>query len=307
MQSIPHDIDETPTPVSRVAAILIIFGYLALVSIGYVIVSGVIVVASDMLQIGGPVITLGPVSISFPVLAFMHLCIAVLVIVITLAFVLFVDGRSAGTFGLNRAGTWISETLGGVGLGLGMVALMFGVSCLAGWSRVTGSSITATSSHNAGLLVYTIIFMASVAVTEEVVMRGYILQKLRHGYGVMGALIISSILFGLVHSANPGASFAGFLGTTAAGVVMGYSYLVTERLWMPMGIHFAWNLAEGTIFGFPVSGADFPSYIHQKLIGPPLWTGGEFGPEAGLMTPLVLILGALVIWYFAATIYKSEN
>lgn len=110
-----------------------------------------------------------------------------------------------------------------------------------------------------------------------------------------------------MHSLNPGASFAGFLGTTSAGLLLGYGYLVTGRLWLPIAFHFAWNFAEGTLFSFPVSGAGFPGLLVHKYSGPMVWTGGTFGPEAGILTPLVLIVGVLIVRLYARTAYRSGS
>jgi membrane protease YdiL (CAAX protease family) len=107
--------------------------------------------------------------------------------------------------------------------------------------------------------------------------------------------VVTSVFFGALHGLNPGASPLAFLGTTAAGVMLGLAYQSTGRLWLPWALHFAWNFAEGSLWGMPVSGLLAPSVVRTQLHGPVLWTGGEFGPEAGLLGLLAVILGTGVL------------
>ena len=232
---------------------------------------------------------------------------AVAVVLVTLGFVVFVDRRPAETLGFARCGSWSAEIRLGVGLGLGLPFLMFAISYLAGWTKLAGSLFSEPPAHVFAVLMQSLVLMAAVAVGEETMVRGYILQTLRWGYGVFPALLASSVVFGLGHFMNPGAAFPGFLGTTAAGLVLGYCYLATRRLWLPTAFHFAWNFALGPVFGFRVSGVAIRGWMDQELIGPSLWTGGEFGPEAGLLGMIVWLVGVPVIWWFAKHLYRPGS
>ena len=98
--------------------------------------------------------------------------------------------------------------------------------------------------------------------------------------------------FAALHAANPGfwRSPAPLLGLIIAGLYLGTAYLATGRLYLPVALHTAWNLFEGPVFGFRVSGIQTPSLLAVRETGPALWTGGAFGPEAGLLVPLALLL-----------------
>ena len=234
-------------------------------------------------------------QITLPLLAVLYLPLSAAIVAFTGLFVVYVDHRPFETLGFDRIRHWTTELWLGIGLGIGMPALIFAASYLAGWTKIAGSLITQPPSHILSVALQSVIAMVGIAIVEETVMRGYVLQTLKWGYDPITALIASSVAFGAMHLFNPGATFAGFLGTTAAGLFLGYCYLATKRLWLPIGVHFGWNFALGPIFGFPVSGIDIPSWIVQKVSGPTIWTGGAFGPEAGLMTLAVLLLGVLVV------------
>ena len=237
-------------------------------------------------------------TLPLPVLALAYVPSAIFVVLLTLAFVTMVDRRPIATLGFARQGTWKAEIAFGLLIGFLMPSLIFLISHLAGWTRISGHA-TFSYADLSLKVIQIILLLASVALLEETIIRGYVLQTLNWGYGPASALIASSMLFGAGHFLNPGAALPGFMGTTAAGLLLGYSYLVTRRLWMPIGIHFAWNLTLGPILGFPVSGVNVPGIIHQEVSGPPLWMGGKFGPEAGLLTLIAVLFGTVAIWMFA--------
>ena len=116
-------------------------------------------------------------------------------------------------------------------------------------------------------------------------------------HGPAASIILLSILFGAVHRANPGASAAGLLNTVIVGVLLALAYLRTRRLWLPIGIHWGWNLAEAS-WGFPVSGIKIEGMpLVAVSSGHPLITGGAYGPEASLVGTLVIVAGiAGLLW-----------
>lgn len=244
-------------------------------------------------------------EISLLHLAIVWVPLSVVIVLVTLAFVVFIDRRPAETLGFARRGSWGAEAWLGLGIGFGLPLLMFIISYLAGWTRVTVSVFSERPDRALVALAQAMLLMAAVAVGEETVVRGYILQTLKWGYGTVIALLASSILFGAGHFMNPDVAVAGFLGTTAAGLVLGYSYLVTGRLWLPIAFHFAWNFALGPVLGFPVSGIPMKGWIAQESVGPPLWTGGQFGPEAGVIGLVAIIIAIPIIRWFAAHIYRA--
>lgn len=284
---------------SRPSVLLVtarLLAYLVIVFIGFVVVMSIMVAVSYSMEFHGPGVNIGP-GISIPLweVALSEILAAAMAVLVTLGFVAYVDRRPVRTLGLSFDRAWLRDLFLGVVIRFGMIGLMFTILKAASWTTVKGVYSPFSSASAIIMLLESILFMIGVAVAEEVIMRGYVLQSLRIVSSPVAALVVSSVLFGLVHTMNPGSSIRGIIGTAAAGSLLGYGYLATGRLWLPIGIHFAWNFAEGTIFGFAVSGADLPSIIRQSVSGPTIWTGGRFGPEAGILTPIVLVAGALVI------------
>jgi membrane protease YdiL (CAAX protease family) len=121
------------------------------------------------------------------------------------------------------------------------------------------------------------------------------LQNLAQAWGLPAGLLISSVLFALGHLMNPGSGLLPIIGLSLAGLLMAIGYVVTRRLWLPIGLHLSWNFVQGPIFGFPVSGLPTPSLLRLERSGAPLLTGGEFGPEASLIGAAASLLGIVML------------
>jgi CAAX protease family protein len=130
--------------------------------------------------------------------------------------------------------------------------------------------------------------MASVAVTEELLFRGVLHRILEQRAGSIISIVVSSVLFGLTHLINGNATLWGTLAIAVeGGAMLAVAYTVTRSLWLPIGLHFAWNFLQGGVFGTAVSGAESePGLLRTVLSGPDVLTGGAFGPEAGLFALL---------------------
>jgi membrane protease YdiL (CAAX protease family) len=135
----------------------------------------------------------------------------------------------------------------------------------------------------------------AAAVGEELVFRGAIFRIADERLGTAAALLISSILFGLLHAANPGATLVSTVAIALeAGALLGVAYSASRSLWLPMGLHFGWNFTEGGVFGTAVSGGQSHGLIESVLSGPTLVTGGAFGPEASVIALAVCLAATAV-------------
>ena len=142
---------------------------------------------------------------------------------------------------------------------------------------------------------------------EELYFRGYLLQNLSDGLNPAWGVFISSIVFGLAHLGNQNATLIGALGVTLAGLFMAYAYWRTRQLWLPIGIHIGWNFFEGPLLGFPVSGIGTFQLLRNQIAGPALFTGGSFGPEAGLVLLPALILGSVLVYFYTRFVLQSDR
>jgi uncharacterized protein len=137
-------------------------------------------------------------------------------------------------------------------------------------------------------------------VGEELVFRGVIFRMTEERLGTAAALIVSSLLFGLVHAINVGATPVSTAAIALeAGALLGIAYSASRSLWLPIGLHFGWNFTEGGIFGTAVSGGQSRGLLDSVLSGPNLMTGGSFGPEASLIAVVVSLTATVTIGLWA--------
>jgi membrane protease YdiL (CAAX protease family) len=136
------------------------------------------------------------------------------------------------------------------------------------------------------------------AVSEELLFRGILFRWIEEFGGSWAALFLTSAFFGASHLLNPHATPIAAIGIAfEAGVMLGAAYMLTRSLWLPMGIHAAWNFAQGEVYDIPVSGTPVHGLLTAKLEGPPLLTGAGFGLEASLTAIVVATLfGLWLVW-----------
>jgi membrane protease YdiL (CAAX protease family) len=136
------------------------------------------------------------------------------------------------------------------------------------------------------------------AINEEMLFRGILFRWLEQFGGSWVALALTSVLFGAAHLANPNASWIAAGGIAIeAGVMLGAAYMLTRSLWLPMGLHAAWNFTQGEIYDIPVSGTKVDGMVDAQLAGNPLLTGNGFGLEASVIAIAVAtIFGFWLLW-----------
>lgn len=133
---------------------------------------------------------------------------------------------------------------------------------------------------------------------EELMFRGVMFRWIEEFGGSWAALFITSALFGLVHMGNDNATWmSGLTIAAVAGTLLGGAYMLTRSLWLPVGLHFGWNVTQGLVWDVPVSGMDVDGLVSARLVGDPLISGGAFGLEASVIALVVGgAAGAWMVW-----------
>lgn len=220
-----------------------------------------------------------------------------LALVALLAATIFIErittGRSPAAIGFDPR-----YALRDLAIGAGLGTVLFSAVVLelaaAGYYRMT-------TIHFKPQLGAAALLLVAGAVTEELLFRGVIFRLIEEWAGTWIALIISAILFGAVHATNPAATWVSSLAIALeAGVLLAAAFVVTRNLWLPIGLHFAWNFLEGPIYGTQVSGHTFVTGAFAAQVhGPAVITGGSFGPEAGLPAMLTCLAAATFLLAYA--------
>jgi uncharacterized protein len=204
------------------------------------------------------------------------------------------DRRPFGALGFAIHRGALRESLLGLALGGALIAgaiLSLFITRSARFATDAGSA-----SEYLGFLGWTLLFFAIAAAFEEVIFRGYPFQVLVEWIGAWPAIVITALLFAFLHGQNPNVSFLALANIFLAGVLLSIAYLRTRSLWFATGVHLGWNWTMASLFDFPVSGLNFDTPLYTgEPVGSDWWTGGAFGPEAGIVGTVVLLVGMIAL------------
>jgi membrane protease YdiL (CAAX protease family) len=193
----------------------------------------------------------------------------------------------------------VRQTLIGVAVGAALFSLVVAVAAVLGVYRVDGMG---SARDLLPALIASAIFPG---ISEELFFRGILFRWIEEFGGSWLALLLTSAFFGAAHLGNPNATWIGAVGIAfEAGVMLGAAYMLTRSLWLPMGLHAAWNFTQGEVFDVPVSGTSVDGLVQAHLSGPPLLTGGAFGLEASLIA--IVIATGFGLWLLWLAIRKGE-
>ena len=200
-------------------------------------------------------------------------------------FVRYLERRPVDEFAVRPAA---GELAVGVAIGLAILTAVVGVMAALGSYRVVGVN---PAGQVLPLALASGIFPGF---SEEIALRALFFRLFERWLGSWAALALSAAFFGLGHLGNPNATWLAAVGIAfEAGIMLAAVYMITRRLWVAIGLHAAWNVAEGGVYGTPVSGLQVDGLLRPWIAGSDLLTGGAFGPEAGL--PAMVMATALGI------------
>lgn len=217
--------------------------------------------------------------------------VAITVLVVSYAyygFVRVIERRSVTE--LSSQNMFV-ELASGILVGAILFSVTIGILWLLGYYKVIGI--------NPWTVIFSWLVLAIISgVSEELLFRGILFRVVEESLGTWLSLAISALIFGLFHLANPNATLWGAIAIAIeAGIMLAAAFVYTRRLWLPIGIHFAWNFVQGAIFGVAVSGNEATGLLQSTLSGPPSLSGGDFGAEGSIFAVLVcLVAGSYFIW-----------
>ncbi len=237
-----------------------------------------------------PILSLLPGSEFLPQLMLvLSLCAA------TFIMTRFVNKKPFGAVGLSLHSSTFRELGTGLMLGLVMMSSIYVVEMLCGYVALSWRGLPVWSA--VWVICSSLALFGISALGEEIAFRGYFFQTLIQGITFLPATLLLAVVFAAAHARNPGVTAFSLVNIALAGVWFSVAYMKTRSLWLPFGLHWSWNFAQTTVFGFPTSGGDFPSQrVFDAVQAGPDWiTGGTFGPEGGALATIALIAGTWVI------------
>jgi uncharacterized protein len=196
------------------------------------------------------------------------------------------ENRGLAAIGLaaNRAAA--GNAVAGLAGGIGAACLVLGPPLLTGAAHLA----RAAEQPAAGAIPFAIVMLAAGSLGEEMLFHGYAFQILLRPLGPYATVLAVGAVFALMHGSNPHATWFGLANTAGFGILFGYAFLRSRDLWLPIGLHFGWNCTL-PLFGVNLSGLKMGVTGHEMVwTAGALWSGGEYGPEASVLTSAVLLL-----------------
>jgi membrane protease YdiL (CAAX protease family) len=212
------------------------------------------------------------------------------------------ERRPLGSVGLAFHPRWWRELGHGLAVGAAMLFIVVMLEWAGGFVQFTHAPQPVLRAA-----ALTFVVLAVAAINEEAIFRGYPFQRLVESITPLGAIAVTSALFGLGHLGNPHHTWISTANTMLVGIPFAIAYLRTRSLWMPIGMHFIWNFLMGFLLGLPVSGLTFPVSVFQARVHGVAWlTGAEYGPEGGGLATGVIVAATLYL-LLSKRIYISKE
>jgi CAAX protease family protein len=218
------------------------------------------------------------------------------------AYVRYVEKRKMTELGSQGA----AQEFGlGALMGFGFFSLVIAILWFLGFYRVMGFNLIWLT------LIGALLGAFASGFAQELLFRAVIYRITEEWLGTSWAMGISALLFGLIHLTSAGATiFSALAVALQAGVLLGAAYALTQRLWMALGIHMAWDFANDGIFGVGLagqSGQSLHGLLQASLKGPDVFTGGVFGVETSIVSVIILSIAGILLLRAAYQMRQSVS
>lgn len=233
-----------------------------------------------------------------PTIAILGEAISLIGVLVATAIMARLERRHTASYGLSGTARARQFLLGLVS-GFGFLSLL--IALLAGTHHIALTRPPVPMEKAVGYGAAWGICFLLVALTEELMLRGYLLFTLARGIRFWPAAIVLAGLFGLMHKSNSGESPFGLVAAAMVALLFSFSLWRLGHLWWAIGFHAAWDWAESFFYGTADSGlVSTGRLMHAHPFGSPLSSGGSTGPEGSVWIVPVLILAALFVWFTQA-------
>lgn len=190
---------------------------------------------------------------------------------------------------------WLKELCVGGLIGSALMLIPALILGIFGWVHWQWNPISIST------LLQSLLLFAGVAITEELLFRGFVFQRLVSGLGQWTAQLTIAAFFLLTHLSNPGMTGAvklmAGINIFLASILLGLTFIQTKSLAMPLGLHFMANFMQGSVLGFGVSGTEQSGLLIPIFGEIPAWlTGGQFGLEASLPGLICVVVTLLILY-----------
>jgi len=221
------------------------------------------------------------------------------------------DHRKMSDYGFHFNRKWWTDLAFGLVLGALLLFGVFAIEIAVGWVKVTGSFARSPGQPFVATILVGIVAAAAVAFGEEASYRGYPIKNLAEGvartrWGMVSAVVIPAIFFGLAHTTNEHATWLSTFNIVIFGLLFGTGYVLTGELALAIGLHFGWDFVQGFVFGIVAEGKQYGSVlVLADDSSATLWTGQPYGAEGGLMGTAAFIAGFLAIFAWARSQHRA--
>lgn len=214
---------------------------------------------------------------------------------ITLAFVSLVDQGSLESLGLTYDANSMTMVAYGAAIAFGCITLVVLVGVIGGFIQIKRSPVSEDCVTCLPIFFGGLADFFTSAVFEEIITRGYVFYILYEASGPAAAVLGSSAIFSLAHLLRHSRTPLMFtLNAFIFGLITAGCRYYTGALWLPIGLHFGWNVAAGPLFGLPYSGRAYDrGVVVSEVSGPDWLTGGFYSPDAGLVGTAALLIAAV--------------
>ncbi len=219
-------------------------------------------------------------------------------IITPVIFCRFIEKRPLTSMGFKKKHA-VRDYLIGLLIGFAMFSVVVLINVLTGSMTMEGLNPDLTGAGIGFILLFFAGFVIQGA-SEEILVRGYFMTSMGAKHNIWLAVVISSVVFGLLHIGNPGFSIIAFINIVLIGVLFGLYIICFDNIWGACALHSMWNFVQGNFYGVPVSGLTMSDSVFVTSVNDnmKLMNGGAFGAEGGLATTIVqlLCIGGLLLY-----------